>query len=182
VSQAALDALTARFGAAVYRTHSQHGDDTALVDPARNVEVLAFLRDTPGLLFDQLIDITCFDTLGLDDRSLRALGAGSAPGDPTARRFHVVYHLRSMATGKRLRIKAAVDEGPAGENPEIDSVTALWKAAIWGEREAWDMFGVRFRGHPDLRRLLLYEEFIGHPLRKDYPKEQRQPLFRRDFS
>ena len=182
MSQAALDALTARFPGAILRTHSQHGDDTALIDPARNVEVLAFLRDSPDLLFNQLIDLTCFDTLGLDDRSIAAVGGSSKAGDPTSRRFHVVYHLRSLSTGKRLRVKAAVDEGPAGENPEIDSVTSLWKAAFWAEREAWDMYGVRFRGHPDLRRLLLYEEFIGHPLRKDYPKEQRQPLFRRDFS
>ena len=65
---------------------------------------------------------------------------------------------------------------PEEPEAEIDSVAGLWPSANWMEREVWDLYGVRFRGHPDLRRILLYEEFEGHPLRKDYPKEKRQPL------
>ena len=87
-------------------------------------------------------------------------------------RFELVYHLYSLGRNRRLRIKAGVSEA----SPEIDSLCELWPSANWMEREAWDLYGVRFRGHPDPRRLLLYEEFEGHPLRKDYPKERRQPL------
>jgi NADH-quinone oxidoreductase subunit C len=72
----------------------------------------------------------------------------------------------------RLRVKIAVPEEPC----ECPSVVSLWPAANWMEREAWDLYGIRFQGHPDLRRILLYEQFRGHPLRKDYPKERRQPL------
>ena len=97
-------------------------------------------------------------------------------------RFEVVYHLASIDTERhgtepcelrrRLRLKVPVAEDPC----ELRSVVELWPAANWMEREAWDLYGVRFEGHPDLRRILLYEEFQGHPLRKDYPKERRQPL------
>jgi len=87
-------------------------------------------------------------------------------------RFEMVYHLYSVGRNRRLRVKARVPEEPA----EIDTLTELWSSANWMEREVWDMYGIRFKGHPNLRRLLLYEEFEGHPLRKDYPKERRQPL------
>jgi NADH-quinone oxidoreductase subunit C len=101
-----------------------------------------------------LIDLTAVDYLG------------QVP------RFELVYHLLSLRHGHRVRIKARVAE----EAPEIDTATPVWPAANWMEREVWDLYGIRFRGHPDPRRLLLYEEFEGHPLRKDYPKEKRQPL------
>jgi NADH-quinone oxidoreductase subunit C len=85
-----------------------------------------------------------------------------------------------MKNGWRLRVKAQLDEPEEeGAYPTIDSVASLWAGANWFEREAWDLYGVKFRGHPDLRRILMYEEFVGHPLRKDYPKEKRQPLVRR---
>ena len=89
----------------------------------------------------------------------------------------MVYHFFSTTHKHRLRLVVPLDEADA----EVDSVTSLWMGANWLEREAWDMFGVKFRGHPDLRRILMYEEFIGFPLRKDYPKDKRQPLVRRDF-
>jgi NADH-quinone oxidoreductase subunit C len=168
VSQQALEKLKAKFPQAVRSTHADHGDETAVIDPAQILTICTFLRDDPDLKMTLLVDLTCNDTLGLDERERG--------------RFEVVYHLRSMTSAKRLRLKAPLDEGEGGENPEIDSVVPLWKGANWFEREAWDMFGVRFRGHPDLRRILMYEEFQGHPLRKDYPKERRQPLVRRDFS
>jgi NADH-quinone oxidoreductase subunit C len=94
------------------------------------------------------------------------------PGREDAPRFEVVYHLYSVAHNHRLRVKAGVDE----DDPVVPSAVPLWPIANWFEREVWDMFGVRFTGHPDLRRLLLYEAFEGHPLRKDYPVNRRQPL------
>src|SRR5206468_1510138 len=87
-------------------------------------------------------------------------------------RFEVVCHLVSLTHGRRLRVKIQVPE----EDPVVPSLVPLWKSANWMEREVWDMYGIRFSGHPDLRRILMYEEFVGHPLRKDYPVNKRQPL------
>jgi NADH-quinone oxidoreductase subunit C len=150
----ALRRLVEAFPDAVEETHARLGDATARVGPTRIVEILRFLRDTPGLEFDMLMDLTCVDYV--DD-------------DP---RFEVVYHLYSLPRNHRVCVKARVPESA----PEIDTASELWASANWMEREVWDLYGVRFRGHPDLRRILLYEEFEGHPLRKDYPKEKRQPL------
>ena len=149
-----LRRLAEAFPDAVEETHERLGDATARVDRGRIVELLAFLRDTPELEFDMLSDLTAVDYLGEEPR------------------FEVVYHLYSLPRNQRLRIKARVPE----DDCEIESVIEVWPAANWLEREVWDLYGIRFRGHPDLRRLLLYEEFEGHPLRKDYPKERRQPL------
>ena len=143
---------------AVLGVHAQVGDLTASVDASRLLEVMRFLRDDPAAAFDMLMDLTAVDYQGYPGRS----GA----------RFEMVYHLYSLEQSQRLRVKAAVAEGAC----EIDSLVELWPAANWMEREVWDLYGIRFRGHPDLRRILLYEEFEGHPLRKDYPKERRQPL------
>ncbi len=141
-------------GEAVRGTHQRLGDATALVDPARIAEIMRFLRDDPQLAFEMLTDLTAVDYLGEEPR------------------FEVVYHLYSVAKNQRLRIKARVPEQPA----RIPSLVEIWPSANWMEREVWDLYGIAFDGHPDLRRLLLYEEFQGHPLRKDYPKERRQPL------
>lgn len=150
----ALRRLLGAFPEAVRDTHARLGDATAIVDAARIADVLHFLRDTPGLEFDVLVDLTAVDYLGQTPR------------------FEIIYHLRSMKHDHRVRVKTRVPE----QAPEIDSATSVWPAANWMEREVWDMYGIRFRGHPDPRRILLYEEFEGHPLRKDYPKERRQPL------
>ena len=150
----ALRRLLEAFPEAVRETHARLGDATALVDAARLADVMRFLRDTPGLEFDMLVDVTAVDYLGQSPR------------------FEVVYHLLSLPHSRRLRVKARLDEAQA----EIDTIVPIWPGANWMEREVWDMYGIRFRGHPDLRRILLYEEFEGHPLRKDYPKEKRQPL------
>jgi len=160
---AALRKLLDAMPDAVVATHAQHGDATAIVDPARVVAVLRFLRDAAGLDFDMLSDLCAADYLGY-------AAERSVPGD--APRFEVVYHLFSTKHLHRVRVKAAVPEVPA----QIDSAVEIWPAANWMEREVFDLYGIRFRNHPDLRRLLLYEEFEGHPLRKDYPKERRQPL------
>lgn len=90
-------------------------------------------------------------------------------------RFEVVYQLRSTTQGYRLRMKTPLDS----EDLVCPSLTEFWSGFNWQEREAYDMYGVVFEGHPDLRRILMYEEFSGHPLRKDYPKDKRQPLIRR---
>ena len=140
--------------AAVLETHAQHGDATALVERSRIREVLTLLRDDPALEFDMLTDLTAVDYL---------------PRDP---RFEVVYHLVSTTRHHRVRIKAPVPEVEAS----LPSAVGIYPSANWMEREVWDLYGIRFEGHPDLRRILLYDQFEGHPLRKDYPKERRQPL------
>jgi len=150
----ALRRLIAELPGVVLETHARLGDATARVDAARVREVAQLLRDDPQLEFEMLCDLTCVDYLGEEPR------------------FEVVYHFYSVARNHRVRIKARVSE----EQPEIESLVALYPAADWMEREVWDLYGVRFRGHPKLRRILLYEEFEGHPLRKDYAKERRQPL------
>jgi NADH-quinone oxidoreductase subunit C len=83
-----------------------------------------------------------------------------------------VYHLYSVKHNRRVRVKVQ----PDGPEPEVPSITPLYKIADWLEREVWDMFGIEFAGHPDLRRILMYDEFVGHPLRRDYPYDKRQPI------
>ncbi len=126
---------------------------------AEIVEILRFLRDDPAAGFEMLTDLTCIDHLKWPDDM-----AASAP-----ERFAVVYQLTSLKSNARLRVKAFVSE----EHCEIDSVTSLWKAAEWSEREAFDMFGIDFIGHPDLRRILMPDDYEGFPLRKDYPLKGR---------
>ncbi|MCZ6781858.1 MAG: NADH-quinone oxidoreductase subunit C [Proteobacteria bacterium] len=149
-----LAVLLAARGDAVLESHERLGDATAVVDPVELVAVMRFLRDSDGLDFEMLTDLTGVDYLGREPR------------------FEVVYHLYSVKHNHRLRIVVRLPE----DAPEVDSLVEVWPSADWMEREAWDMYGIRFRNHGDLRRLLLYEEFEGHPLRKDYPKERRQPL------
>jgi len=161
VSVEALARAKEVLGAAVLSTHSYRGDDTIVVDPAKIADAMKTLRDDPELAMTMLVDLTAVDYLGREPR------------------FEVVYHLRSFKSGARLRVKAPLAEPEDGSNPSIDTITPLWASANWNEREAWDLYGIKFRGHPDLRRILMYEEFVGHPLRKDYPKEKRQPLVRR---
>ena len=156
---ALLDEIRARFGGAVVEAHDAHGDHTVVVDRAALREVLAFCRDGGVLAFDMLMDLTAVDY-------------SKFPGREDGPRFEVVYHLYSIGHNHRLRVKVRVDE----DDPVVPSAVDLWPIANWFEREVWDMFGVRFDGHPDLRRLLLYESFVGHPLRKDYPINRRQPL------
>jgi NADH-quinone oxidoreductase subunit C len=150
----ALAQLLRELPDAVCDTHAHRGDACARVDATRIRDVLRLLRESDGLDFEMLTDLTAVDYLGEEPR------------------FEVVYHLYSVQRNHRVRIKARVPEAPC----EIDSVVELYPSANWMEREAFDLYGVRFRGHPDLRRILLYDEFDGYPLRKDYDKERRQPL------
>jgi NADH-quinone oxidoreductase subunit C len=157
MSQRVLDRLQAKFGDAVLETHNQCGDETAVVRADRWREVCEWLKTDPAMSFDNLVDLCGVD---YPDRLPR---------------FEVVLHLYSIEKRHRLRLKARVGDAE-GEGAEVDSVIGLWAGADWFEREAWDMFGVKFRGHPDLRRILMYPEFEGHPLRKDYPAQRTQPL------
>ena len=151
MSEIVLEKLKERFGEAVLEVHSQCGDDTALIKPEALLDVMRFLKDELG--FEMLMDLTAVDHLGEEPR------------------FEVVYHLKSFSRGWRVRVKVRVPE----KNPEVDSLTPLWKGANWYERECHEFYGIKFRGHPDLRPLLLYPEFKGYPLRKDYPHKKRQP-------
>ncbi|MHC4427211.1 MAG: NADH-quinone oxidoreductase subunit C [Planctomycetota bacterium] len=139
---------------------------TTLVVPAENLHaVMRYLRDDPECDYDFLSDVVGVDYLGY-------------PAE-TQGRFAVVYLLASYALGRRLAIKVFVDpsRGTEGTDPdpalEVDSVTDIWPGAEWPEREVYDMFGIRFRNHPDLRRILLWKDFPAHPLRKDYPLRGR---------
>jgi NADH-quinone oxidoreductase subunit C len=160
MSAIVLERLRSHFGEAILETHAYRGDETAVVPRERIIEVLKFLRDDPELLFNYPTDLTAVDYLDL----------GREP------RFEVVYQLYSIKKKHRVRVKVRLDE----EDPKVDSATPLFSGWNWFEREAYDMFGIVFVGHPDLRRLFMYDEFVGHPLRKDYPKDKRQPLVRRE--
>ncbi|MDI1445091.1 NADH-quinone oxidoreductase subunit C [Polyangium sp. 6x1] len=158
MSKRVLEILKSKFGDDIYETHSQFGDDTAVVNPQRWREIARFLRDDPQCAMNMFVDLTAVDYIGRQTP-----------------RFEVVLHLRSMERNQRIRLKARIGDDEAN-NVEIDSVVPVWKGANWFERECFDMFGVNFKGHPDLRRILMYPEFVGYPLRKDYPADKTQPL------
>ena len=130
------------------------GQAVVLIERETLADALRTLREQPDLAFEMLSDLTVVDYLGRIPR------------------FEVVYQLYSLSRNHRLRVKVPVPE----EDPVVPSATPIWNSANWAEREAWDMFGIRFTAHPDLRRILMYPEFVGHPLRKDYPLMKRQPL------
>ena len=127
------------------------GETTLVVDPNTVVDVVRYLRDTQGLLYNFLSDISSVDYY--PDYSQR-------PG-----RFGVAYHLYSLIYNRRIRVKVYLDE----DAPEVDTMTTLWPAANFLEREIYDLMGITFRGHPNMRRLLLADDWNGNPLRRDYP-------------
>lgn len=128
------------------------GDTRAVVPGEELTDVLTFVRDACGM--DLLVDITCVDYLNY---------RGALD------RFGLVYQLRSTVSNERLTLRVFVGD----PEPSVPSAVPLWEGANWLEREVWDMFGIRFEGHPDHRRILLPEEFTAHPLRKDYPLQGR---------
>lgn len=138
---------------AILDTVVSHGDATAIIRPESLPKVIEYLKTDPRLQFNVLIDITAVD---YPERNPR---------------FDLVYQLLSLPFNRRVCLKTQV----GGDEPAVDSLTPLWGSANWLEREVWDMFGIRFNGHPDLKRILMYEGFEGHPLRKDYPINKRQP-------
>jgi NADH/F420H2 dehydrogenase subunit C len=157
-----VERVRALIGEDLLGDRSSHGDAAFVVRRPGIRRIARGLRDDAALQFDMMMD------LAGADRSLLS------PKD-RIERFEVVYNLYSLWNGWRLRLCVPVPEA----DPFVDSVHDIWKAADWAEREAWDMFGIRFNGHPNLKRILCHHEFVGHPLRKDYPKEKRQPLVRR---
>ncbi len=186
-SDALVQAVKDRFAHAVFACHSYRGDATALLGREFLLEVARTLKADPAFQMGFLTDLTAVDFSAYGTRRSPAffnssgVGLGPSagvpdpdpwPGPPGEARFVVVYHFFSFPLKHRLRLEVPLDEADA----EIDSLTSLWAGADWLEREVWDMFGIRFKGHPNLRRILMYEEFVGHPLRKDYPVNKRQPL------
>jgi NADH-quinone oxidoreductase subunit C len=156
-----LQRIQEKFAQDIIETHAFRGDETVVIRPSALKSVAKFLKETPEVDFNFLMDLTAVDYLFF---------AGGRIQKPY--RFEVVYHFLSLKHNHRLRIKVALTE----DNLEVDTLTDLWASANWYEREVWDMFGIQFKGHPNLKRILMYEEFQGHALRKDYPFNKRQPL------
>jgi NADH-quinone oxidoreductase subunit C len=155
--------LEERFGPAVTGKKLDAIDPWASLDVGRLVEVCRFLRDDPRLAFDLLNCVSVVDYLETDPKK-----APKAGFDP---HLEVVYHLSSFAHRHRFVLKLILPrwkDGVTGRLPEVPSVSGLWATADWHERECFDLGGVMFTGHPDLRRILLAEDWEGHPLRKDY--------------
>jgi NADH-quinone oxidoreductase subunit C len=148
-SVASVTALRTRFGSAIGRSLVSCGDSVVFLDRARAHEILQWLRDDPAQRFNYLTDVTAVEYRDAEQP------------------LEVVWQLRSLGRRADLRCKVELDQaGPL----EVDSVYDLWKGADWLEREVFDMFGIGFRGHPDLRRILMWETYAeGHPLRKDFP-------------
>jgi NADH-quinone oxidoreductase subunit C len=172
MSQKVLDALKTSHASAIDHVESQHGDEIAWVKRDQLLAVATWLKTDPAMAFDCPVFCTCIDRLDWHP----AGAPRSEHWNETKPRFEVTYQLRSYKHRHRLRLKIAVPE----HDPRVPSLASLWSAFNWQERETYDMYGIQFEGHPDLRRIYLYEEFVGFPLRKDYPKEKRQPLVRRD--
>jgi NADH-quinone oxidoreductase subunit C len=146
-----MNKLRIQFGNGIRHIAAFREECTVTVDKEIIVPVCRFLKDTEGFAFDYLSD---------------CCGVDRFPDTP---RFQVVYHLYSTVHNHRLRIKTPVGDGA----PVIDSVVPVWPAADWLERECYDMFGITFRNHPDMRRILMTGDFEGHPLKKDFPLEGR---------
>jgi NADH-quinone oxidoreductase subunit C len=147
MSDHALQRLREQFGDAILESSEFRGEQTATVPRERIVDVCRFLKEEPTLRFDLLSDLCGIDM--------------ATP----VRRFGVIYNLFSISQKQRIRIKTYCDE----EDPVVPTVTGIWRTANWHERETYDMFGIRFDGHPDLRRIYMPEAFEHHPLRKDFP-------------
>jgi NADH-quinone oxidoreductase subunit C len=150
-SKITVKRLRASFPDLVTEVTEHRGDLAVRVGRERALDLLTFLRDDSATRFDQLVDLCGVDWLGREPR------------------FDLVYHLHSLSLKHRVRIKVAIPE----EDPVADSAMPVWKGAYWFERECYDLVGILFRGHPYLRRLLTHDEFVGHPLRKDYDQRQR---------
>lgn len=154
MSQAVVDRLGTHFGERLLETSDAFGDHEVVVADKEWDEIARFLRDDDELQMDHFIDLTAVDY-----------------PERASSRFDVLLLMRSSVNGNRIRVRTRIQEGQ-----ELPTLSDVWPAANWAEREVWDMFGIAFSGHPDLRRILLYEEFVGHPLRKDYPIDRAQPL------
>ena len=151
--------LNTSFEGAVISTYCEHDQAALVVNPERVLDVLGWLRDAPDQQYRFLSSLHVADYL---------------PGEP---RFGVHYELLNMARVERLRVKAALPDPGGDELPEIDSCVELFPTAEFQEREAYDFFGIVFRGHPDLRRILMPEDYVGWPQRRDFPVGGEPVLF-----
>jgi len=178
--------LQARFGASLGNVVAEHGEVTAEVPAGCWLEVMAALRDEPEFRFEQLVDLCGVDYLSFgqaewDTTDVSGEGfsrgvEGAGPGRfgwaarprevDMPQRFAVVVHLLSLTHNRRLRLRARCGDD---ELPSMPTLTGLWPSVTWFEREAFDLFGIVFEGHPDLRRILTDYGFVGHPFRKDFP-------------
>ncbi|MEZ4395702.1 MAG: NADH-quinone oxidoreductase subunit C [Candidatus Krumholzibacteriia bacterium] len=141
-----------RFGDRLLASERAQGELTLRVGPDALIEILTWARDEASPRFAMLTDISGVDGLGFD----------------WSPRFRVSYHLLDLEHGTRLRVMA--DTAETADGPSVPTVTGLWELANWNEREVWDLMGIRFAGHPDLRRILMHEDYaLGHPLRKEIP-------------
>lgn len=187
---ALAQAVQAKFASQVIAAQRYRDQETAVIHREGLLPIVRWLKSDAAMSFDFLMDISAVDYLKFG-RTLSSAPTLKTPSPlpyymtpkPTAEtwqrgvsnddyRFDVVYHFFSSRHAHRLRLRIPL----ASADPVIDSLTGIWASANWYEREIWDMFGIRFTGHPNLRRILLYEEFKGHPLRKDYPINKRQPI------
>jgi NADH-quinone oxidoreductase subunit C len=179
--------VTERFPDQVTGSHAWRGDATVILRSGSLPAVAGFLKQDAALEMNLLVDVTAVDYSAFGKGPRPAFFASSGvsvrpsaqipdehpwPGPPAEARFAVVYHFYSTSHKHRLRLVVPLEEA----STSVDSLTSLWPGANWLEREVWDMFGIEFRGHPNLKRILMYEGFEGHPLRKDYPVKKRQPL------
>ncbi len=172
--------IAAHFDERVKNTPSTCGELTYELATADLLSIAPVLRDDSQFKFDQLIDLTAVDLLSYGQtewstqQSTRTgFSRGVAPtdsGEDNSWRFVVIYHLLSTVHNVRVRLRVCCERGQMGQGlPQIDSVVSVWASANWFEREAFDLFGIMFKGHPDLRRILTDYGFIGHPFRKDFP-------------
>lgn len=169
--------LGRRFGPRITAVHTAVGEITLELPAVDLREVCLDLRDEPAFAFEQLMDLCAVDYADYgnadwetEETTHTGFSRGVARGAhrcdaPPRPRFAVVYHLLSIAHNRRLRLRTWTE----GDPPQVDSVVPIWASANWYEREAFDLFGVLFREHPDLRRILTDYGFIGHPFRKDFP-------------
>lgn len=164
-----LAALFKKFPDAFYSEEFEQG--TVRIQPDQLGSMFDFLKSSEEYPMEMMMDVTAVDYLGSEYAQKPNLtDREETPESPT--RYDIVYHFYSVSQNKRLRVITSC----GGENPEVLSCYQWWRAAHFMEREVWDMFGVKFTNHPNLTRLLLYKEFEGHPLRKDYSVDDEQPL------
>jgi NADH-quinone oxidoreductase subunit C len=157
-----VETVKAALGDRIVDIAAALGEVTLTIRAVDLIEAMTLLRDRPELRFEQLIDVC-----GVDYGSFGKAAWDGEPSESGARpRFAIVYHLLSLANNWRLRVRAFADDD---EMPVIESIINIWPSANWFEREAFDLYGIVFTGHPDLRRILTDYGFIGHPFRKDFP-------------
>lgn len=153
-SEALKGLIEGKLGNLIDSCSIELGDVCIKIKSSTVFDFFRILKMDSELYFEMLLSITAIDWL-----------------DSRENRFEVVYHLLSLKNGHRIRVRSEVKEGAE----ELPSITGLWHSANFMERECFDMYGIKFTGHPDLRRILMYEEFVGYPLRKDYPVQGKQP-------